>query len=176
MIKRFTKEYGITHLSLDLNRAYYYVKRRSIVERVSFNNRTFYAKFERIDEPLSDMVISQHLNHQYVIASPLLVNNRTNYLVIEYRGAEALRFYHMSRHLLKVLQISDYHYYEGKKKNYLQLFIPVDRLSLEEADDMVHKISDDLGERLIKEWKCFPDKSLPECYNIITLPYKDYKI
>ncbi|MEA3490818.1 MAG: DUF1882 domain-containing protein [Campylobacterota bacterium] len=176
MIKRSTKECSITPLSLNLNRAYYYVKRRSIVERVSFNNRTFYAKFERVDEPLSDMVISQHLSHQYIIAAPLLENNQTNYLIIEYRGVETLRFYHMSRHLLKLLEISDYHYYEGKRKNYLQLFIPVDRLSLEDADEMVHKISDDLGERLIKDWKCFPDKSLPESYNIITLPYRDYKI
>lgn len=75
---------------------------------------------------------------------------------------------------MQTLQIEDYAYYEGKKSNYLQLFIPVDALSLEEADEMVHKISDDLATRLPREWKCFPDKTLPVCYNIITLPYKNF--
>jgi hypothetical protein len=75
---------------------------------------------------------------------------------------------------MQTLQVEDYTYYEGRKHNYLQLFIPVDTLPLEEADEMVHKISDALEIRLSKEWKCFPDKTLPACYNIITLPYKKF--
>lgn len=118
------------------------------------------------------MVISQHLDRQFVIASPLLSHGKTNYLIIEYKGSQSSRFYHMSKHLMQTLQIDDYAYYEGKKHHYLQLFIPVDALPLEEADEMVHKISDALETRLPREWKCFPDKTLPECYNIITLPYK----
>lgn len=174
MTKPSTKEYDITFDALNLNRSHYYIKRRSIVEKITFNHRTFYAKFERIDEPLSDTVISQHLSRQFIIAAALLQNHKTNHLVIEYRGIEPSRFYHTSRHLMHSLQINDYLYYEGKRSNYLQLFIPVDALPLEEADEMVHKISDALETRLPKEWKCFPDKSLPECYNIITLPYQEY--
>jgi len=73
------------------------------------------------------------------------------------------------------LQIDDYLYCEGKRSSYIQLFIPVNALPLEEADETINKISDALETRLPKEWKCFPDKSLPECYNIVTLPYQKYR-
>ncbi len=175
MIKPSTKEQHITFDALNLNSFHYYVKRRSIVEKITFNHRTFYAKFERIDEPLTDTVVSQHLNRQYTIAVGLLDQDRINNLVLEYRGEKPARFYHTSKHVLHALQIKDYIYYEGKNKNYLQLFIPVDTLTLTEADEVVQKISDELERRLTKEWKCFPDKSLPECYNIVTLPYQKYK-
>lgn len=165
---------GITLDSLRLNLSHYYVKRRSIVEKISFSHRTFYAKFERIDETLTDTLFSQHLNHQYTIAASILDQGTTNNLILEYRGSEPSRFYHISKHLMHTFQIDTYQYYKGKKSNYLQLFIPVETLTLEEADEMIHKISDALETRLPKEWKCFPDKSLPECYNIITLPYQEF--
>ncbi len=173
--KPSTKEPHIDFDTLSLNGSHYYVKRRSIVEKITFEHRTFYVKFERIDETLTETVVSQHLNRQYTIAVALLDHGRINNLVLEYRGGKPARFYHTSKHLLHTLQIEDYQYYKGKKSNYLQLFIPVDALSLTEADDMIQKISDELQMRLTKEWKCFPDKSLPECYNIITLPYQKYK-
>jgi len=157
---------------LKLDRSYYYVKRSSIVEKIIFQHRTFYAKFERIDEPLEEMVISQHLNRQYIIASPLLKNGKTEYLVIEYRGMEPSRFFNAVRHLMSSLQITNYLLFKGKKESYVQLFISIAPAELEEADAMVSEISDALERRLPKEWKCFPDKSLPASYNIITLPYK----
>ncbi len=175
MIKLFIKEQCINFDALNLNSSHYYVKRRSIVEKITFNHRTFYAKFENIKEQLTDTVLSQHLSRQYTIAVSLLDQNRTNNLVLEYRGEKPARFYHTSKHVLQTLQIEDYQYYKGKKSNYLQLFISVDALPLAEADDMAQKISDELEMRLIKEWKCFPDKSLPACYNIVTLPYQKYK-
>jgi len=161
-------------LKLKLDRSHYYVKRRSIVEKITFNHRTFYAKFEKINEPLSDTVISQHFNHQYIIAAPLMTNGKTSYLVIEYRGLEPSRFYHTGKYVMQTLQINDYTFFEGKKHHYIQLFIPVDELPLDEASRSIQKISDALETRLPKEWKCFPDNTLPESYNIITLPYKEY--
>ncbi|HHD72377.1 MAG TPA: DUF1882 domain-containing protein [Epsilonproteobacteria bacterium] len=174
MIKLSTKEFDITLELPGLDKSYYYVKRRSIVEKITFHHRTFYAKFERIDEPLTPTVISQHLNRQYTIAAPLLKNGKTNYLVIEYRGREPLRFYHTSRHVMHMFQIDQYAYFEGKKHHYIQLFIPVDALPLNQANENIQKVSDALAMRLPKEWKCFPDPSLPDSYNIITLPYGTY--
>ena len=174
MTSRSTKENPIIGDLHGFDRRYYYVKRRSIVEKISFDHRTFYAKFERIDEPLTDTVIKQHLDRQYTIAVPLIKEGKSNYLVIEYRGSQPLRFYHMSRHLMHTFQIESCFYFQGKKENYIQLFIPVEALALDEADEMVGKISDALETKMPKEWKCFPDKTLPESYNIVTLPYAVY--
>ncbi|TET90847.1 MAG: DUF1882 domain-containing protein [Sulfurovum sp.] len=157
---------------LELFDSHYYIKRNTIVEKITFNNRTFYAKFEHVNEALTPLLLKQHLNRQYTIAAPLLENNLTNYLVLEYKGEEYLRFYHLIKHLFKTLDITSYQIYQGKYKETLQVFIEVDQLTLQEADTKLQEISDALRQKLIKKWKCLPLSSLPEAYNIITLPYK----
>ncbi|WP_408997836.1 DUF1882 domain-containing protein [Sulfurovum sp.] len=157
---------------LDLLDNYYYIKRSTIAEQIQFDNRTFYAKFERIDEPLTPLLLKQHQDRQYTIAVPLLQDDHTNYLVIEYKGEEYQRFYHLIKHLFKTLEISDYHIYQGKDVERLQVFIEVENLSLEEADQALQKISSALEEKMTKKWKGLPCVSLPQEYNIVTLPYQ----
>ena len=108
MTKPSIKESGITLDSLHLNLSHYYVKRRLIVEKITYRHRTFYAKFERINEALTETVFSQHLDRQYIIAASILDRGKTNNLILEYRGAEPSRFYHTSKHLLHTLQIEKY--------------------------------------------------------------------
>jgi L-rhamnose mutarotase len=94
-------------------------------------------------------------------------------LVIEYKGEEYQRFFHLVKHLFKTLDIENYHIYEGKDVERLQVFIEVNQLTLEEADTQLQKLSDALKEKMTKKWKCLPSVSLPEEYNIVTLPYKE---
>jgi len=157
---------------LDLFDSHYYIKRNNIVEQIVFNNRTFYAKFERINEPLTPLLFEQHLQREFIIAAPLLEEGYTDYLVIEYKGEEYQRFHHLIRHLFATLEIEDYHIYQGKSEERLQVFIKVGRLPLEEADKRLKELSNMLKQKLTKKWKCLPDSSLPEAYNIVTLPYK----
>lgn len=157
---------------LDLFDTHYYIKRNSIVEQIQFNNRTFYAKFERIDEPLTPLLLEQHLKREYTIAVPLLKNGHTNYLVIEYKGEEHQRFHHLVKHFFATLGIENYHIYQGKDEERIQVYIEVDQLSLEKADKRLKELSDMLKAKLVKKWKCLPDASLPEAYNIVTLPYQ----
>ncbi|CAA6805174.1 MAG: Unknown protein [uncultured Sulfurovum sp.] len=159
--------------NLELFDSHYYIKHSTIVEQIQFNNRTFYAKFERINEPLTPLLLKQHFDKQYTIAVPLLQNNHTNYLVIDYKGEEHQRFYHLVQHLFKTLDITRYHIYQGKTEERLRVFIEVDTLKLEEADEKLQKISDALKQKMVKKWKCLPSISLPEAYNIVTLPYAE---
>ena len=55
----------------------------------------------------------------------------------------------------------------------LCVFIEVDNLSLETADAQLQYLSNALKEKMVKKWKCLPSLSLPEAYNIVTLPYKN---
>ena len=102
----------------------------------------------------------------------MLVDNKTDYLVIEYNGEAYQRFYHLVKHLFKTLEISKYHIYEGKDIERLQIFIEVDQLTLVETDVQLEKLSSALNERVTKNWKCLPSSTLPIEYNIVTLPYK----
>lgn len=157
---------------LDLLESHYYIKRSAIVEQIQFDNRTFYAKFERINEALTPLLLQQHLDRQYSIAVPLLKDNHTNYLVIEYKGDEHQRFQHLVKHLFKTIKLTEYHIYQGKDPERLQVFISVNGLTLEEADTQLRSISDALKEKMTKKWKCLPSLILPEAYNIVTLPYQ----
>ena len=151
--------------------SYYYIKRSSIVKRISFDNRTFYSKFERIDEPLSDLVISQHLAGDYTVAIPLLHDNHTDKLVIEYKGSNSVRFYHLSRYIIQNFDIAEYIYYRGYRDDMVVLIISVDRVPIEKAYQMVEDISKALSAKMTKEWKILPDINLPLEYNILVLPY-----
>jgi hypothetical protein len=68
--------------------------------------------------------------------------------------------------------MDNYYIYQGKDAERMQVFIRVDNLSLEEADRQLQKLSDALKEKMTKKWKCLPSSSLPNEYNILTLPYK----
>jgi len=162
-LKVFDLEFDVKH---------YYIKRSTIVEKITFNNRTFYAKFERIEDSLTPLVLEQHFQREYTIAVPLMKEGMTDYLVIEYKDAEYQRFYHLVKHLFKTINLTDYGIYKGKDEQRLQVFIRVNKLSLEEADVQLQKLSDALNEKMIKRWKTLPSFDLPESYNIITLPYK----
>jgi len=70
------------------------------------------------------------------------------------------------------LDITQYHIYEGKDVERLQVFIDVGALHLDEAETKLQALSDALKEKMVKKWKCLPSTSLPEAYNIVTLPYK----
>jgi len=62
--------------------------------------------------------------------------------------------------------------YQGKDVERVQVFIAVENLGLEEADKQLQIYSDALKEKMTKKWKCLPSLSLPNEYNIVTLPYQ----
>jgi len=156
---------------MDLFDQHYYVKKEAIVAKIPFGNRTFYAKFARIDEPLTPLLLKQHLDKQYTIAAPLLKNNKTNYLVIEYKGEAHQRFFYLIQHLLKTQHIDTCQIYQGKYSDKIQVFIRVEGYALKEAEEQLEALSALLEQKLEKQWKCLPSSSLPPDYNIVTLPY-----
>ncbi len=159
-------------LDLALPGSHYYIKRDHIVAKIPFGKRTFYAKFERIDAALTPLILQQHLAKQYTIAAPLLQEGHTDYLVIEYQGEVYQQFYHLVKHLMQTQHITAYQIYQGKRKEKVQVFISVASLSLEEAEARLQALSAILEQKLDKAWKCLPSTSLPEAYNIVTLPYE----
>ncbi|MGW8169913.1 MAG: DUF1882 domain-containing protein [Sulfurovaceae bacterium] len=158
--------------ALGFNTSHYYIKRPYIVEKISFDNRTFYAKFERINEMLDDTVLTQHLKKNMVIAAPLLENGYTNLLVLEYKGDEPMRFFHTTKQLFNSMDIKSYYVFKGKTDRHLQIFMQIPKTKLDQAHDKLEKISNLLAIKLPVEWRTLPNKNLPEAYNIVTLPYQ----
>ncbi len=141
------------------------------MEKIRFGNRLFYAKFERVDEPLTNILIDQHLKKYYTIALPLYSNTTTKYLYIEYKAQSYLMFIHLIEHILTHIIPMRYYIYRGKKESTIKVFIEVDTIGIAEAEEILSEISSYLEKRLSKEWSMLPDSTLPEEYNIFTLPY-----
>lgn len=157
-------------LDLKFNSEYFYIQKKSIVEKIVFNNRTFYSKFEKVSTPLTSILLEQHYNHEITLALPLIDNDHVNYLVIEYYQDDWKSFYALIEHLFKTLDINEYFAYRNPKKELLQIFIPRSNTPLETAYKEVENIKLILEFKSKKSYKIFPNSNLPKNYTIITLP------
>ena len=163
----------IVILDLEFSAKRFYIQNSTIVEKITFNNRTFYSKFEEIKTKLTPILLQQHFQNEITLALPLIEeNDLVNYLVIEYYQEDWNQFYSLLRYLLKSLDINNYKCYFNSKKMLFQLFIPRDNISLERAYREVENIKHHLDIKSKKSYKIYPNRFLPKNYNIITLPTK----
>jgi len=157
---------------LEFDTEFYYIQRDTIVDKIKFNNRTFYSKFEKIDTSPTPLLIEQHLNREFIIALPLINNNHTDYIVLEYEKEDTNYFYHLLKHLLKSLYITEFYTYEGSTSRVIQIFIPIKNTPLKEAYKKVKIMKQILELKSSKRCKIFPDENLPKNYNKIIIPLK----
>ena len=163
----------IAILDLEFSAKRFYIQNSSIVEKIIFNNRTFYSKFEEVKTKLTPSLLQQHLQGEITLALPLIEEqDRVNYLVIEYHQEDWSQFSYLLKYLLKSLNIDNYRCYFNSKKMLFQLFIPRDNISLEKAYSEVENIKHHLEVKSKKSYKIYPNRFLPKNYNIITLPTK----
>lgn len=160
---------------LTIDDSFYYIKKDYVVEKIEFKNRTFYAKFEKINKTLDKQAIKDHLDKKITIASPLIKDGYTNNLVLIYKGDDGAKFYHTVKQLFLALKIEKYYIFKGKSEKHLQVFIPVVKMDLEEATKKLQDISKSLEIKLPLEWQTLPNINLPIDYNIFTLPYEIYE-
>jgi hypothetical protein len=160
----------ITILDLEFSSEYFYIQKKSIVERISFNNRTFYSKFEKHQEDISNSLLKQHDNNEITLAVSLVERDFVNYIVIEYQQDDWNVFYSLLKHLLKSLEIEHFQAYLNTDKELFQVFIPRDKEALNIVYKEVENIKNLLELKSKKSYKIYPNKNLPKNFNIITLP------
>ena len=157
-------------LDLTFNREYFYIQKESIVEKITFNNRTFYSKFEKNTTTIDSALLEQHYANKISLAIPLIENNLIDYIVIEYQQNDWKSFYSLLQHLLKSLDILTFFSYYNIEKELFQLFIPKNKIKLDLAYEEVENIKHLLELKSKKSYKIYPNKNLPKNLNIITLP------
>jgi len=158
--------------NLEFNSDYFYIQTDSIVEKISFNNRTLYSKYRKNYTPLNPTLLKQHQDNELTLALPLIENNCVNYLVIEYFQEDWRSFYALIKNLFKTLNIEEYSVYQNSEKTLLQIFILTPNTALEVAYKSVEEIKHHLKLKSKNSYKLYPNKNLPKNYNIITFPYQ----
>ena len=151
----------------------YWLKMPEVIETIPFGNRTFFSKYKRIDEPLSDTVINRHRAHRLTAALPLAdKNGNVPFIVIDYNGDTPKHFYHHAGKVLKSLGFEDLVTFQSKTATHLHLYVATGGTALQHAVEMGKIISEKLEEKMSRQWRVFPTDTLPDAYNIINLPYK----
>ena len=120
--------------------------------------------------PINPKQRAEHLNNEIELAIPLVEENFVNYIVIEYQQEDWRIFYSLLKHLLKSLEIETFKAFINTKKEIFQLFIPREKIELDEAYKEVENIKHLLELKSKKSYKIYPNKNLPKNLNIITLP------
>ncbi len=156
--------------NLEFNSDYFYIQSDKIVEKIIFNNRTFYSKYEKINTPINKKIIEQYKKDELTLALPLIEDDIVNYLVIEYYQEDWQSFYSLIKHLFKTLDISNYITYKSPNKEPLQIFIKSTNTPLDIAYERVDKIKQILELKSKKSYRIFPNKNSPKNYNIIRFP------
>jgi hypothetical protein len=156
--------------NLEFNSDYFYIQSDTIVEKIIFNNRTFYSKYKKYDSPLTSELIEQYKRDELTLALPLIEDNIVNYLVIEYYQNDWKNFYSLIQHLFKTLNIHDYIAYRNPNRELLQIFIIHKNTPLRIAYEKIDKIKQMLELKSKKSYRIFPNKNSPKNYNIITFP------
>ena len=159
-------------LDLEFSNDHFYIQTDSIVEKITFNNRTFYSKFQKVTTPLTPLLLQQHQEGELTVALSLVEKERVNYIVIEYYQEDWLTFNSLLKYLLKSLEIEAYQSYNNPQETLFQIFISTPNSPLEEAYKLVESIKHLLELKSNKSYKIYPNKFLPKNQNIITLPIK----
>ena len=155
---------------LEFNSNHFYIQSNSIVEKIIFNNRTFYSKYKKMNTPLKKEFLEQYKKDELTLALPLVENDIVNYLVIEYYQEDWQSFYSLIKHLFKTLNIDNYVAYKNPNKELLQIFIYSLNTPLDIAYQRIDKIKQTLELKSTKSYRIFPNKNSPKSYNIITFP------
>ncbi len=150
---------------------HYYQKRSAIIDKIEHDGRTFYHRYEKVDKHLPKELIEQHLSRKVNIAIPITSQDHGKYLFFIYKGEAPERFVYLIEHLLQMKHQNKYMTFEGKHPDTRIVSIELTIQNISSIHSYGKEISSLLEKNMTKSWKILPDPSLPESYNIITLPY-----
>lgn len=157
---------------IKLQTGFYYVQKPGLGQRVTYLNRCYYDKFEKVNAPLSSTLIQKHWKKEMVIAHALILeNNKVENIVFDYNGRTPDRFYHKAQLLLREEGFMNFTAYESRTPGHLHLYVHKGHTELSEGYRLAKTLSMKLAQVLPNEWRVFPNSELPPFFNILILPY-----
>lgn len=156
-----------------LIRDHYWLKHPKIIEEIAFDGRTFFSKYELINTHLSDALIAKHQAHKITIATSIPTD--ANYFVLDYNGEDKALFFHKISKVLRAQGLNEFTAYESKTASHLHLYVYCAGISAPQREELGKIISTKLEEKLQKQWRIYPNSGLPEAYNILNIPYEEYR-
>ncbi|MGE4295216.1 MAG: DUF1882 domain-containing protein [Campylobacterales bacterium] len=155
--------------------SHYYVKKEGLSDKILFRGRTFFNKFERVNQMLSTTAINDHLQKKIVIAHDLIrPGDKVENIVFDYNGTDPQRFYHRAQLMLREEGFLNFTAYETATPGHLHLYVHKGHTTLSEGQQIAKMLSAKLAQKMPTQWRMFPNADLPPEFNILVLPYGVY--
>lgn len=155
---------------------HYWIKREHIVSKIELRGRTFFNKYEKVNEPLTGSLIRQHEAGEITIAHSLINSrNQVENIVFDYNGRNTERFWHRTQLLLREEGFINFTAYTTKTPGHLHVYVHKGHTALQEGEQIAKMLSLKLSQKLPREWRMFPTSDLPREFNILALPYELYQ-
>jgi hypothetical protein len=155
---------------------HYWIKRDAIVQKVDFNGRVFFDKFERVNQTLTNSIIKEHLEGKITVAHSLINRyDKVENIVFDYNGRNTERFWHRAQLLLREEGFLNFTAYKSETEGHLHLYVHKGHTTVQEGYQIAKMLSMKLSQKLPREWKMFPTQELPKEFNILALPYDLYQ-
>lgn len=155
---------------------HYWIKRDAIVQKIDFNGKVFFDKYERIDQTLTNSIIKDHLDGKITVAHSLINRfDKVENIVFDYNGRNTERFWHRAQLLLREEGFINFTAYKSKTEGHLHLYVHKGHTTLQEGYQIAKMLSAKLSQKLPREWRMFPSQELPREFNILALPYDLYQ-
>ena len=157
---------------IKIDTSHYYIKNAGLGQKMTYNGRVLYDKFERVDSMLSSQVMQSHFKKEAIIAHSLILRGRiVENIVFDYNGRDPQRFYHKAQLMLRDEGFINFTAYTTKTPGHLHLYIHKGHTNLEEGKRLAKSLSMKLASKCPIEWRMFPTNDLPPHFNILALPY-----
>jgi len=169
--------YNVDITLIKMNKKYYYEYKGKIVNKIVYKGRTFFDKYEKVDKPLTLMIMNEHIERKKIIAHDLINRDRNivENIVFDYNGNNPELFWNRVSLLLREEGFLNFTAYNSKTPGHLHLYIHKGHTTLNEAIQIGKKLSSKLALKLPKQWRMFPNDDLPPEFNILNLPYGLFK-
>ncbi|WP_163533307.1 DUF1882 domain-containing protein [Helicobacter suis] len=158
---------------IKLQTGFYYVLKPGLGAKIEYMGRCYYDKFEKVDAPLTSMLIQKHWRKEITLAHALILQgDKVENIVFDYNGYNPERFYHKAQLLLREEGFINFTAYESKTPGHLHLYVHKGHTALSEGCRLARTLSMKLAQGLPNEWRVFPNNELPLSFNILVLPYE----
>lgn len=155
---------------------HYWIKRDTIVNKIELKGRTFFNKYERVNEHLTTALIRQHEAGEITIAHSLInKRDQVENIVFDYNGRNTERFWHRVQLMLREEGFINFTGYETKTPGHLHVYVHKGHTTLQEGEQIAKMLSMKLAQKMPREWRMFPSSDMPREFNILALPYNLYQ-
>ncbi|MDR2639643.1 MAG: DUF1882 domain-containing protein [Helicobacteraceae bacterium] len=160
---------------IKMQSSHYYKKREGGGIQINFRGKTLFDKFERVNQPITLALLSDHWAKKITVAHDLVLSGEmVENIVFDFNGLDPQRFYHRAQLMLREEGFLNFTAYESGSGGRLHLYVHKGHTTLGEGCQLAKTLSAKLAQKLPQQWRVFPSFDLPPEFNILVVPYGVY--